>query len=135
MSKMMKSRVCTLRLYNKFVNRCIAVLCFLRSRVQNSNDIFPFGPRETWGSFCALVSQGQGQMNENISDMQMENMKINICMAITLILIQMPNSSVFKDNRMPPFAFQCTLPSFSRKEILGFTCTRRYFKTSFIILS
>lgn len=28
MSKMMKSRVCTLRLHDEFVNSCIAVLCF-----------------------------------------------------------------------------------------------------------
>lgn len=61
MSKMMKSRVCTLRLHDEFVNSCMLFCVFLHSWWWNSNDIFPFSSRETGNGFCTSVSQGQGR--------------------------------------------------------------------------
>lgn len=66
MSKMMKSRVCTLRLHDEFVNSCIAVLCFSCSLGPwNSNDTFPFGLVETGSGFFTSFAQGQGHINGN----------------------------------------------------------------------
>lgn len=57
MSKMMKSRVCTLGLHDEFVNSCSAVLCFPEQLwLWNSNDTFPFDSRETASGFSSSRS-------------------------------------------------------------------------------
>lgn len=60
MSKMMKSRVCMLRLHDEFVNSCFAVLCFPRVSARNSNDTFPFASVETGNAFALKLVKVRG---------------------------------------------------------------------------
>lgn len=114
MSKMMKSKVCSLRLHDEFVNSRITVLCgvfFLQSWQKNSNDAFPFCPGETRSRFC-VQSQGQWQMNSNskqqLWDVDKKIQKIKSTLAWTHNSLHKCENAPNRERltESPPFAYK-----------------------------